>query len=134
MQGIRGAKGLSKEEILAGLEAGAKIRGSQTVVSVILLTIVTKERFHYAPAGKIDTRRIWMSLLALIFGWWAFPWGPIRTVETVVRNFNSDADHTSDFRMRLGGRPSPNAEPRAAAPTPVDPNSAAPRFDHIWTD
>jgi len=58
-----------------------------TVVSLIVVTLEIPSRPHRIPECEPAWR--WgfpYSLLSIAFGWWALPWGPLRTWEALKSN------------------------------------------------
>lgn len=45
--------------------------------------------------------RIMYNILSLIFGWWSIPYGPIRTIESIILNNRGGLDVTEDILLNI---------------------------------
>ncbi|HMF40825.1 MAG TPA: hypothetical protein VKQ32_09020 [Polyangia bacterium] len=62
-------------------------------------------------AGKNDwTRALLYSLLSLLLGWWGLPWGPIRTIQSVIVNLGGGQDVTPLQNRRVYKVENPGAK------------------------
>ncbi|MGN0637545.1 MAG: hypothetical protein ACI4J0_04165 [Huintestinicola sp.] len=50
-------------------------------ISVIILTLCRSSCI--VPTDRSGATRLLCVLMTLLGGWWGFPWGPIRTVQTI---------------------------------------------------
>lgn len=62
-------------------------------VSLFLVTFHRKSQVYKIPKGKSRIiPGLKYSLISFIFGWWGFPWGPIRTLQSLSINFRGGED------------------------------------------
>lgn len=62
-------------------------------VSLLFVTFYRKSQVYAIPNGKSRIiPGLKYSLISFIFGWWGFPWGPIRTLQSIVTNFGGGED------------------------------------------
>lgn len=68
-----------------------KLRSYRVVTSAFVITSASE-------LGMEIRHGIWAGFFAtawtLVFGWWGFPWGPIRTIQALIHNL-SGGDHQS---------------------------------------
>ena len=68
-------------------------------MSVIFLTYMDQSGFVLTD-GSAGTKALCI-LLALTGGWWGFPWGPIRTVQSVYKTCTADSMTVYDILEKL---------------------------------
>ena len=68
-------------------------------ISVIFLTYMEQSGFVLTD-GSAGTKALCI-LLALTGGWWGFPWGPIRTVQSVYKTCTADSMTVYDILEKL---------------------------------
>ena len=68
-------------------------------MSVIFLTYMEQSGFVLTD-GSAGTKALCI-LLALTGGWWGFPWGPIRTVQSVYKTCTADSMTVYDILEKL---------------------------------
>ncbi len=100
---------LDKEYTLNELEdtinKGAKFIVYQYCISLIFA--VTLRRFSPAilvspnETEYISNLKRKYNRISLIFGWWCFPWGPIRTVQSLKVNKKGGVDVTDDIMLNI---------------------------------
>lgn len=58
----------------------------QTCISFLFISLRMPSRFYIK--GYHNTKIIGSAyaLVAIIFGWWGLPWGPIYTVQSIIKN------------------------------------------------
>jgi len=100
---LRVEPGYSLNEIQELVNKGARFILFQYCVSIVFA--VTLKRFSPAilvQEGEDTSRyRLKYNLISLIFGWWGFPWGPIKTIESLFANYRGGVDYTSDIMLNL---------------------------------
>lgn len=68
----------------------------KTVVSCVLFTLEIPSRSYRLPAGESAFQYgLPYSLISLALGWWAFPWGPLRTWEALESNRTGSEEQSS---------------------------------------
>ena len=99
---IRGAAGLSWEEVDAELAAGGRLVVYEYCISLIILTLRRPTDIYLLRAGEWGlVRGLPYSLISLLLGWWGIPWGIIYTPLTLITNFSGGRDITSQIREML---------------------------------
>lgn len=62
------------------------LRSYQTTVSVVVFSMKEQTRFYVAGQESGALSGIFCTITSLVFGWWGIPWGPIWTVQSLLRN------------------------------------------------
>jgi hypothetical protein len=57
-------------------------------VSVIFLTSKFPSRYYVAGRDNVVFSQLACTFATLLLGWWGIPWGPIYTVQTVIKNMS----------------------------------------------
>jgi hypothetical protein len=66
--------------------------------SIIILSFKRQTKPQFIQAGRsTKIAGLGWSALVLLVGWWGIPWGPIFTVQCLVRNMRGGHDITDDF-------------------------------------
>jgi len=122
---IKGVEGYSPEAIRDEINRGAKLVMFTYCVSILVMTFKRPSGIYFVRAGHSRiVKGLPFSLVSLLFGWWGFPWGPIYSIESLVRNFGGGMDVTDDVMRSL----MPDAPPPIPA-AQLTGNSRAPRVD-----
>ncbi|MGE5473896.1 MAG: hypothetical protein ACM3UU_06710 [Ignavibacteriales bacterium] len=58
----------------------------QICISFIFFSVKSPSRFLVKGYDKTLSRKIICTIISLLFGWWAIPWGPIYTIQTISNN------------------------------------------------
>lgn len=58
----------------------------QTCISILLLTTKSPSRFFISGQNNVLFASFVFTIVTLIVGWWGIPWGPIYTIQTVIKN------------------------------------------------
>jgi hypothetical protein len=108
---IKGAEGLSVDQLRDEINRGARLVLYSYCISVIVLTIKRPSDVYLVKAGqgRIATG-LGFTLLTVFLGWWGIPWGPIYSIECLYRNLRGGADVTDEVLNHL---------PAASFSTPV---------------
>ena len=111
---------LYANEVRAWLAAGYRCVRFESCVS-FLVGSLRRQSAVYLTASWQDRylRGLGYSLLSLVCGWWAVPWGPVWTVRAVWTNFTGGVDVTDDVRAEIDSS-------SAAAESPVVPTGGNP--------
>jgi len=84
---IVGAEGLSAQQLESELQRGAKFVIYQYCISILILTFRRSSNIHFIRVGEnAACKGLSYSLISLFLGWWGFPWGPIYTIGSLIRN------------------------------------------------
>ncbi|ACB75482.1 tetratricopeptide repeat protein [Opitutus terrae] len=126
---IRGAEGLSPENIRDEMKRGARVVVFTYCVSLLVITFKRGSGLRFIKPGQSAAMAgLPYTLLSLVAGWWGFPWGPIYTIETIYRNVGGGIDVTDDvLRQLLPSAPRVVAEVKASesATVPMAPAAGA---------
>ena len=106
MAKIVGVDGMTEADLDAAIDAGGRLVVYHYTISVLIMTFRRGSAVHFIPAGESAVvKGLPYSLLSFIAGWWGFPWGPIYTVGSLIKNF-SGGDDVTPFGP-IGGRDAP---------------------------
>ncbi len=99
---IQGIEGMSVNEINLELQRGAKFVIFQYCISVIVMTFKRPSNIYFIRLGdNAIVKGIGYTLLSLLFGWWGIPWGPIYTIQSLVRNLGGGKEVTKQVMASL---------------------------------
>jgi hypothetical protein len=103
MANIKGISGMTPQEISFELNRGAKFVRYRYCVSVLVLTLLRGTDIYFVPAkdSRISKGLPW-TLLTLLAGWWGIPWGPIRSIQSLVINLRGGDDLTAAVSQTMG--------------------------------
>ena len=94
---IVGLENVSGVELAVELQKGGKFVIYRYCISILILTFYNTSNTYFVRA---DESRVMpgliFSLLSLFLGWWGIPWGPIRTVQSLIINFQGGKDVTAE--------------------------------------
>ena len=94
---IIGVEGYSPESIRGEVNRGAKLVMFTYCISIAVMTFKRPSSIYFVRAGQSRiTKGLPFSLVSLLFGWWGIPWGPIYTIESLIRNFGGGLDVTDE--------------------------------------
>jgi len=102
--GISGMEGMSNDQINFELQRGAKIVRYYYCVSVLVLTYRGARIYFVKDGENRFLRGLPFTLLSLVAGWWGIPWGPIRTVQSLVVNCGGGKDITAEVLNGMAAR------------------------------
>lgn len=83
-------------EISFELNRGARFVVYKYCVSAVVMTVMDSTDIYFVRAkeSRIKKGILW-TMLTLVAGWWGFPWGPIRTVQSVWINLHGGESVTA---------------------------------------
>jgi hypothetical protein len=92
---IRGIEGLAKSELIADINAGGRFVRYSYCISIIAMTFTRETDIYYVKSNRspILSGLPW-TILTILGGWWGFPWGPIRTIQSLSSNLSGGRDLT----------------------------------------
>ena len=92
---IHGIGGMSNDEIKFEVVRGGRFVFFAYCYSLVLVTIKDSSDIYFVRAGESRLLKgLPYMLLTLIAGWWWIPWGPIYTIQCLVKNFSGGEDVT----------------------------------------
>jgi hypothetical protein len=112
---IQGIEGMSPDQILFEIDRGGKFVFYHYCISVIILTTRRSSDVYFIPCGASGVRKgLPWTLLTVVLGWWGIPWGPIRSVQSLVTNLQGGEDVTEYVyaQFRAGGAAPPAIMPK----------------------
>jgi hypothetical protein len=84
---IVGTEGMTNEEVLHELHNGAKFVVYQYCISILVITLYRSSEVHFIRSHESAVLRgMKYTLLSLLAGWWAIPFGPVCTIAAIVIN------------------------------------------------
>ncbi len=99
---IKNAEGLTQQEIMIGVQGGAKFVVFKYAVSILIMTFNPNSEVHYIRPGESTLRfSIGHSILTLVAGWWGVPWGPIYSISSLYHNMRGGKDVTSEVMSQI---------------------------------
>ncbi len=118
---IRGAEGMSPQQLAAEIQAGARIVVFQYCISVVVLTFKRSSDPVLVRRGESAfAKSLPWTFVSLVFGWWGIPFGLIYTPWALIVNMGGGKDVTALFAGQLG----PAAQPAQLAPHYPQPHAA----------
>ena len=118
---IKGAEGYSAENLRDEVNRGAKLVIFTYCVSILVMTFKRSSDIYFVRAGQSRIAKgLPFSLISLLFGWWGIPWGPIYSIESLIRNFSGGLDVTDEVMHSLmpSAPPIPSAQLTGNPPAP----------------
>ena len=102
MAQINGISGMTPGEIAFELNRGGKFVVYRYCFSAVVVTMTQNTGVYLVRADKsrIMKGMPW-TLLTLCAGWWGFPWGPIRTVQSIWINLQGGTNVTAEIAAAL---------------------------------
>lgn len=102
MSTIQGIEGLTMPEIYQEVSHGGRFVVFQYTISVIFITFRRSSNIIFVKSDeKQAVKGLPYTLLSLFLGWWGFPWGPIYTIQTLVKNMRGGKDLTSEVLVAM---------------------------------
>jgi hypothetical protein len=116
MAKIRGAEGMSANQLNFELERGGRFVLFQYTISVIVMTFRRSSDIYFIRSGQGTIEKsIPFTLLTLAAGWWGIPWGPIFSVESLATNFRGGKNVTKEVVATLNKPAATSAVPAVPA-------------------
>lgn len=121
---LKGVDGLATEYVRDEVNRGAKFVFYNYCVSLGVVTFKRSSDLYFIRPGQGRlVQGLPFTLISLVAGWWGIPWGPIYTIESLVRNFGGGTDATVAVMQQLApDQPLPGAGSEKA------PVSTSPSF------
>ncbi|MDR2980948.1 MAG: hypothetical protein LBV12_01730 [Puniceicoccales bacterium] len=95
---IKGAEGLSVQDIRSEIERGGRLVVYLYVVSIVVMSFKQNTDVHLIRAGQSPVLRgLPSTLISLVCGWWGIPWGFIYTIEAFFKNLSGGVDITAEW-------------------------------------
>lgn len=101
---IKNIDGLSASDLQEKVNEGGHFVYFAYTISLILVTFKRTSGVYLVKREEsIAVRSIFYSLISLLFGWWAIPFGPKYTVESIRTNFRGGKDVTDEVMATVAG-------------------------------
>ncbi len=102
MAHITGIEKMTVSQLRDEIQRGGKFVVYLYCVSLLIITFKRGSGIHFVPAGQSAVLKgLPYTLLSLLAGWWGIPWGPLFTLEALVRNFQGGKDVTQEVMSAL---------------------------------
>ena len=99
---LKNTGGTTFDELELNVRNGAKFVIYEYAISIVVITFRRFTSVCYVPAeGPAGLHKMTANLLSLVFGWWGLPWGPIRTIQSLITNGNGGIDVTKDVMANI---------------------------------
>jgi len=111
---IKGAEGLSDEQLKAELDLGGRFVVFNWTFSILVMTFRRSSAIYFLrPGERAFGPNFLCSLATIVFGWWGVPWGPVYSLQSLWNNLRGGVDASS----AVFNRPPPkaSAKPRSLA-------------------
>lgn len=120
---IDGIQGMTPEQIELEVQRGGRFVAFQYCVSVLVVSFRRSSDIFFIHAGEGSfLRGLPYTLLTLTAGWWAIPWGPVRTLQVLATNLRGGKRMTKQIMTsRSFARPMPTF----SAPNRTTPQTAS---------
>jgi hypothetical protein len=88
-------RSLSSAELLEEIKAGGRLISYSYCIAVLFMSFKRQSRPRLIRAGRSATIGALPWIAATLFGgWWGIPWGPIWSIQCIVRNMRGGYDMT----------------------------------------
>ena len=115
---IKGAEGLTAEQVMIAVQRGSKFVVFEYCISVVILTFKRPSAIYFVGPEENRLRKgLPYFLLSLLAGWWGIPWGPIYTLQVLNTDLRGGKDVTKELL------------PAFAVPAPAESAVAMPAED-----
>lgn len=85
---IKGLENLTNEEINRQLELGGKFVVFPYAISILVMTFKRSSDIYFLKSNESAIKYGYKYLLISLFvGWWGIPWGPIYTIQSIIKAF-----------------------------------------------
>jgi hypothetical protein len=99
---IKGADGLTAEQVMTAVQRGSKFVVFEYCISVVILTFKRPSAIYFVGPEESRLRKgLPYLLLSLLAGWWGIPWGPIHTLQALNTDLRGGRDVTQELLAAL---------------------------------
>ena len=97
MAQINGIENMTVSQLRDEIQRGGKFVVYLYCISLVVITFRRGSGIYFVRANEsVFLKSLPFTLLTLLAGWWGIPFGPIFTIEAVVRNLMGGKDVTQD--------------------------------------
>jgi hypothetical protein len=98
---LKGIEGMTFADLHHEVERGGKFVHFTYCFSIVVMTFRRSSDIYFVRSGESAIKYGWPNILiSALFGWWGIPWGPIYTIQAIVRAF-SGKDVTDEVLQSL---------------------------------
>lgn len=100
---IQGIEGLTPQQLNDELQRGGRFVIFEYCFSIIVVTFRRNSCVYFIKEGESTfAKGLVFSLISLLAGWWGLPWGPVYTIDSIIRNCSGGKNVTSEI-VSTGG-------------------------------
>lgn len=101
---IKNINGLSAEKLQYEVQEGGRFVFYPYTISLLLVTLKRNSGVYLVRGDENKlTKALPFTLLSILFGWWAIPFGPKHTIETIRTNVRGGKDVTEEVMDTVAG-------------------------------
>ena len=102
MAAIKNLNGLTADQVSSEIQRGGRFVMYQYTISLIVVTFQRSSDIYFVPFHEKGAGSgLPFTLISFFFGWWGIPWGPIRTVNSIVCNLSGAKDITQEVKGQM---------------------------------
>jgi len=99
---ITGIDGMAYEDVKAEVDRGGVFVIYQYCISLLVITFKQPSEAYFIRRGHSRIiPGLPLTFVALLLGWWGIPWGPVRTIQSLITNFRGGLDVTGDVMASI---------------------------------
>lgn len=97
MTQINGIENMTVAQLREEIQRGGKFVVYLYCISLVVITFRRGSGIYFVRANESAfLKSLPFTLLSLLAGWWGIPFGPIFTIEALIRNLSGGKDVTQD--------------------------------------
>mgnify|MGYP003529862086 CR=1 FL=1 len=101
---IKNIDGLTTDSLENEVKKGGKFIYFHYTLSLIVITYRRTSGVYFLRAGENSVAKgIPFTMLSFLFGWWAIPFGPKYTFQSIRTNFGGGKDVTDEVMATVAG-------------------------------
>jgi hypothetical protein len=101
---IQNIDGLSASDLQREVNNGARFVYFPFTVSLLLITLKRTSGTYLVRQGESAIgKRIFYSIISLLFGWWGIPFGPKFTIDAIRANLRGGKNVTDEVMATVAG-------------------------------
>lgn len=100
---VRGVEGMTLGELVRQVKAGGRFVVYPACIGLLFACVEVSSAVYFVRTGERHASRAgaWRSLLTILLGWWAIPWGPKKAWRALRENFTGGRDVTASVLKAL---------------------------------
>lgn len=101
---IQNIDGLSASDLQDEVSKGGRFVYYPFTVSLVLFTLKRTSDTYLVRAGETAIgKRVFFTMVSLLFGWWGIPFGPKYTFRSIVTNLRGGKEVTDEVMATVAG-------------------------------